>query len=118
MASCPIASVFSRSISRVIHPRKIPMSSPSTPLSRVGPSTSVIVAAVVAMLGSGLLLVFSVLIQFVMRMDRLAQMPSDAPVFTGDPRPMVRAVWWFFLVLSLLGIVVGVGLLKLRNWAR
>jgi hypothetical protein len=79
------------------------------------PSAAVTAAAIIAIIGS----VFAVLgtamgAVGLLLMSRLPQGPA-MPV---GVLPMAAAMMIFFLALAVFGILTGIGLLRLRNWAR
>jgi hypothetical protein len=80
-----------------------------------GPSAAVTAAGIIAIVGS-VLAVLGVLMGLVglLILPRLPQQPAT-PAFA---RTMAVAMMIFFLGIAVFGIFTGVGLLRLRNWAR
>ena len=81
--------------------------------SRARASASVVVAGIVAIVGGAFaaLCLVIVLVGF-----HFASAPG--PAITPAIRPFLYIVWIFFLACDLFVIIVGVQLVRLRNWAR
>ena len=78
-------------------------------------STSVIAAGVAAIIGgafTGVVILASLLI--VTRVN----VPSSGAAIPAALRPFIYGIWIFFLVCAVLVVAAGVGVIRLRNWAR
>jgi len=82
--------------------------------SRPSASISVNAAAVVAIVGSGLTCVFLMFAIFAVAVAGSRQ-PTQMPAAL---KTMTMGTLGIFLCLAIFGIVTGVGLIRLRNWAR
>jgi MFS family permease len=80
---------------------------------RVSASALVITAAVIAIIGSVLMLVA---IGFAL--GAMLLMPATSAALPPFARTLLLVVYGFVICLSIFGIVTGIGLLLLRNWAR
>ena len=84
-------------------------------------STGITVSAVMAFAGSALciaLVGLNVMTAVTMRVQRPLPPVPDQPVAPGKPEVMLGIMAVFYLGFAIWGIVSGVGLLRLRNWAR
>jgi hypothetical protein len=79
------------------------------------PSGSIIAAAVIEIIGS-VLAVLCAGITFVA--FRVIPMRPDSAQLLPFAKSLMEAMMIFFVALSIFGIFTGVGLLRLKNWAR
>jgi hypothetical protein len=85
-------------------------------LSRPSASTSVLAAGIVAIIG-GAFSAFSILAAFLFLTLSGLGLPSAAAL-TPEMRPILYGTWIFFLLCSTFVIATGIGVIRLRNWAR
>lgn len=85
-------------------------------LSRPHASASVLAAGIVAII-SGAFAAFSILASFLFLTLSGLGMPSTA-VLAPEMRPILYGTWIFFLLCSIVVVATGIGIIRLRNWAR
>lgn len=89
---------------------------PQPRLPRPSASPSVIAAGIVAIIG-GAFSAFSILASFLFLTLSGFGLPSTT-VLTPEMRPILYGTWIFFLLCSIFVVATGIGILRIRKWAR
>lgn len=85
-----------------------------------GPSASpsVLAAGIVAIIG-GAFAAFSIFASFLfLTLSGIGLSVPSTVVLTPEMRPILYGTWIFFLLCSIFVVATGIGILRLRNWAR